>query len=77
MAMGIVMTAASTMPIWGSGPNSSVPPISGTQSGTPSCGSCSPRMRMITAGRTMNSPCAKLMAPAVCHNSENPTAARA
>ena len=32
---------------------------------------------MITAGRTMNSPWAKLIAPAVCHSRANPTAARA
>ena len=32
---------------------------------------------MITAGRTMNSPWAKLIAPAVCHNSAKPAAARA
>ena len=32
---------------------------------------------MITAGRAMNSPCAKLIAPAVCHSNANPTAARA
>ena len=27
---------------------------------------------MITAGRTMNSPWAKLIAPAVCHSSDEP-----
>ena len=32
---------------------------------------------MMTAGRAMNSPWAKLIAPAVCHSRANPTAARA
>ena len=32
---------------------------------------------MITAGRTMNSPWAKLIAPAVCQSRAKPTAARA
>ena len=49
----------------------------GTQSGSPIVGRCSPRIRMITAGRTMNSPWAKLIAPAVCHSRAKPTAARA
>ena len=75
--MGMVTTKAATMPISGIGPASSVPPITGTQSGSPSVGSPSPTMSMITAGRTMNSPWAKLIAPAVCQSRANPTAARA
>ena len=35
MAIGIVITKAATMPISGIGPNSSVPPMRGTQVGKP------------------------------------------
>ena len=77
MAIGIVITNAATMPISGIGPNSSVPPTIGTQSGRPITGWSSPRMTMITAGSTMNSPWAKLIAPAVCQSKAKPTAARA
>ena len=54
-----------------------VPPTNGTQSGIPRVGRRSPSSSITTAGSTMNSPWAKLMAPAVCHSSANPTAATA
>ena len=73
----MVRTKATMMPISGSGPPIAVPPASGTQSGSPRVGRRSPRTSMITAGRAMNSPWAKLIAPAVCHSRANPTAARA
>ena len=49
----------------------------GTQSGSPITGCSSPTITMITAGSTMNSPWAKLIAPAVCQSKAKPTAARA
>ena len=51
--------------------------MSGTQSGMPRVGSCTPRTSMMIAGSMMKSPWAKLIAPAVCQSRENPTAAMA